>query len=317
LDGRKAILIAPDAQLNLLPFETLPLAAGRYLIDDYQVSYLTCGRDVLRFGMPRFGECGQAVVIADPAFNLAADAASAAPAQPEAGSRQAVEIDRGLRFGPLKGTRQESEEISKLLGITPWLRADALAGRVKTLRSPRILHLATHGFFLATEAVEGLTDVPGRLSGQGMKNPLLRSGLALAGANVWLGGGSVPPEAEGGLLTAEDVTGMDLLDTDLVVLSACETGLGEIQFGEGVLGLRRAFVLAGTRRLVMSLWKVPDAQTKELMIDFYQRILRGDGVAQALRGAQLALKVKHPDAYYWGAFVCLGDTAALALPIGR
>ncbi len=131
---------------------------------------------------------------------------------------------------------------------------------------------------------------------------MLRSGLALAGANTWLKAGTAPEEAEDGLLTAEDVAGLDLLATELVVLSACETGLGQFHVGEGVFGLRRAFVLAGARTLVMSLWKVPDEPTRELMEDFYARLLAGQGRAEALRQAQLALKAKYPDPFYWGAF---------------
>ena len=104
---------------------------------------------------------------------------------------------------------------------------------------------------------------------------------------------------------------LDLLATDLVVLSACEKGLGEIHVGEGVFGLRRAFVLAGAKTLVMSLWKVPDEQTCELMEDFYRRILAGEGRAEALRQAQLTLKQKYPEPYYWGAFICQGEPGPL------
>ena len=143
----------------------------------------------------------------------------------------------------------------------------------------------------------------------------MRSGLALAGANTFLRGGPLPEEAEDGLLTAEDVSGLDLLATELVVLSACETGLGEVRTGEGVFGLQRAFTLAGARTLVMSLWSVPDEATRELMEEFYRRILAGEGRADALRHAQLKLRQKYPDPYFWGAFICQGDPAPLRGPV--
>jgi CHAT domain-containing protein len=147
----------------------------------------------------------------------------------------------------------------------------------------------------------------GRLSGPLPENPLLRCGLALAGANTWLQGGTPPDDAEDGLLTAEDVSGLDLLATELVVLSACDTGLGEVRTGEGVFGLQRAFTLAGAKTLVMSLWSVPDEQTRELMEDFYRRILTGQPRADALRDAQFAVRQKYPDPFYWGAFICQGN----------
>jgi CHAT domain-containing protein len=151
-----------------------------------------------------------------------------------------------------------------------------------------------------------------RLSGKNIESPMLRSGLALAGANTWLQHHSLPLEAEDGILTAEDVSGMDLSNTELVVLSACETGIGDILTDEGVFGLRRAFVLAGARTLVMSLWKVPDQQTKDLMIDFYNRILAGKPIAEALREAQLATKEEYTHPYYWGAFICQGNPGPLS-----
>jgi hypothetical protein len=235
---------------------------------------------------------------------------------------------RAYHFHRLPGTRAEGERVAMLLDVSPWLDANALAGRVKTAcRSPRILHLATHGFFLPDQerdlnregrglgvdfgGFSGARDGQGRLSGPMMENRMLRSGLALAGANTWLRAGNPPEEAEDGLLTAEDVTGLDLLATELVVLSACETGLGQAHVGEGVFGLRRAFVLAGARTLVMSLWKVPDEPTRELMEDFYRRLLGGEGRAEALRQSQLAMKAKYSDPFYWGAFICQGDPSPL------
>ena len=140
---------------------------------------------------------------------------------------------------------------------------------------------------------------------------MLRSGLALPGANWMSKQFTPPPDAEDGLLTAEDVAGLNLLDTELVVLSACETGLGKVHAGEGVFGLRRAFVLAGAKTLVMSLWKVPDETTRRLMLDFYRRLLAGASRAEALRQAQLAVRKDHPYPFHWGAFILQGDPGPL------
>jgi CHAT domain-containing protein len=178
--------------------------------------------------------------------------------------------------------------------------------------------MATDGFFLPDMRRDlnedrrfafgsgGRTEDGGLARLAQVENPLLRSGLALAGANTWLEGGALPTEAEDAILNAEDVSGLDLLGTELVVLSACETGLGEVYVGEGVFGLRRAFVLAGAKTLIMSLWKVPDKQTQELMEGFYKGVLEGQPRAEALREAQLAMKARYPDPLYWGAFVCQG-----------
>jgi CHAT domain-containing protein len=260
-------------------------------------------------------------VVADPDFDAGA---SAGPAAPPPGRRSRDLGPGALHFPRLPGTRAEGERVAGRLEVRPWLGADALEGRLKGAGAPRVLHLATHGFFLSDQdrdpAAEGAWVAGaglGRLAGLGLENPLLRSGLALAGANTWLRRDQPPQEAEDGLLTAEDVSGMDLSGTELVVLSACETGLGQVHVGEGVFGLRRAFVLAGARTLVMSLWKVPDQQTQELMDDFYERVLAGQPVAEALRGAQLALKDREPDPHAWGAFVCLGDPGPLAHGTGR
>jgi CHAT domain-containing protein len=325
LAGRTRLLLAPDGDLSRLPFEVLPGADGRRLIDDYRISYLSVGRDALRFGAAHSGQLSDPLVVCDPDFDLTAGGVPPAPADAPP-ARRSRDLDRSqYHFSRLPGTRAEGERIAAMLGVTPWLEQSALEGRLKqSCRAPRVLHLSTHGFFLQDQphdpnrtfrdvvAVGGSLGAPGRLSGPLRESPLLRSGLALAGANTWLREGSLPPEAEDGLLTAEDVSGLDLLGTELVVLSACETGLGEVRTGEGVFGLRRAFVLAGAETLVMSLWKVPDLQTQELMVDFYRRVLAGQPRADALRDAQLALKERYPDPYYWGAFVCQGDPGPLS-----
>ena len=316
--GSTDIFLAPDGEFCLLPFESLPGPSGGHLIDSYRFNYLSCGRDLLRFGRVPSRVCGPAVVAADPAFNLSSPTTH--PSEEDVQSRRSGDLDRGMRFRPLKNTRQEGKSVASMLGVEPWLGPDVVEGRLKKVESPWILHIATHGFFLgnqperkgaASAQGELVLDDGDRLSGLGMENPMLRSGLALAGANVWLAGGVVPVEAEDGLLTAEDVSSLRLSATELVVLSACETGLGDVRAGEGVFGLRRAFGLAGARSLVMSLWKVPDAETKELMLEFYRLLLAGAGVAAALRRAQLAMKAIHPAAYYWGAFICQGEPGPL------
>lgn len=324
------LFLSPDGELNRLPFEILPQEDGQRLIDHYEFNYLSAGRDILRFGGAFSGITTQPVVIADPDFDLAEKHKSRSDDTfysntTQLKSRQSQELGRaGFPFDRLPGTRIEGEQIAGMLGALFFSGTKALEAYLKQHRSPRILHIATHGFFLPDQKPppqQLQTDLMNisytsdnlrfnRLI-HGLENPLLRSGLALAGANTWAKGGALPAEAEDALLNGEDVSGMDLLGTELVVLSACETGLGEMQVGEGVLGLRRAFVLAGAKTLVLSLWKVPDKETQELMIEFYRRLLAGEARAEALRQTQLAMKAKNPDPYYWGAFICQGEPGVL------
>lgn len=324
LDGigkHKQLFIAPDGDLTRLPFEILPTDDGGYLIDKYRISYLGVGRDLIRFGAASSGKPTAPMVAADPDFNLTNQSLPKQHQEEQSRSKISRDFERGkLHFTPLPGTRIEGESIAKRLGVEPLLDGNALESRLKACQSPRILHIATHGFFLQDQQRDlnkeqrdlGMIDFGekfgmGRFSSSNMENPLLRSGLALAGVNTWLKEGSLPEEAEDGILTAEDVTGLDLLATELVVLSACETGIGEVRIGEGVFGLRRAFVLAGAKTLVMSLWKVPDKQTQELMEIFYQKILNGQPRSEALREAQLEIRKKNPHPLFWGAFICQGD----------
>ena len=185
------------------------------------------------------------------------------------------------------------------------------------IRGKRFVHLATHGFFATGEARSALAG-----DGRGVEprcvdglrttgfNPMVLSGVVLAGANASARSGS----CDDGMLTAEEVVGLDLRGTELVTLSACETGLGEVKNGEGVMGLRRAFTMAGAASLVMSLWKVPDVESMKLMGDFYAEVVREDGVnkAEAMRTAQQKLRRSlrgesgedHP--FFWAAFIVSG-----------
>lgn len=297
------VLIAPDGLLAQLPFEVLIDREGRYLIDRYSFSYVATCRDLVRLSVSGQNELSQDIIVADPDFDHS-----------PAGARGRSANDR--RFTPLPGTRREGQAIADILGVKPWFGADALESRIMQASSPRILHLATHGFFYKAEQPEpspsenwlrGLRD-PALT--QNMLNPLFRSGLAFAGANIGTSG--LPNEIDDGLLSAAEVTAMNLVGTELVVLSACETGLGTLHATEGVMGLRRAFQLAGARTVIASLWRVPDQQTCDLMTGFYRRLITGMPRDAALRAAQLELRQKFPSPFYWGAFVCFGDTKAIA-----
>jgi CHAT domain-containing protein/tetratricopeptide (TPR) repeat protein len=325
LGDYKRLFIAPDGELNRLPFDILRLSPEEYLIDRYTVSYLGTGRDLLRFGVRSTTPPHDPVVIANPTFDMsqAPTTSTPKPRLPFGWQQEDMDINN-WSFQPLPGTQWEGEQIAELLGVQPWLGDKARKGDLKAYRSPFILHLATHGFFQKNQPGNSAREVDLFLTGfltsaahmaasvkVDTNLPYLRSGLALAGANTWLAGGTPPPEVEDGLLTAEDVLSMDLSATELVVLSACETGLGDIQVGEGVFGLRRSFILAGAKTVVMSLWSVPDKQTQELMSEFYHYLLDGWPRVEALRESQLTMKAKYAYPYFWGAFICQGDPSPL------
>lgn len=317
LQGSAHVLISPDSHLNRVPFEALQTEAGRYWLEDHQISYLNSGRDLLKVNLNPASRA-PAVIVANPDYG---QAAAVAPAAPWAAERQiggpASPLE-GLQFGPLPGTALEAAAIAPLLPNAQVLTdANATENALKAVQAPRILHIATHGFFLSQDAPSapptgrggiGVVTAPSTLSPQGravtIENPLLRAGLALAGVNTRASGG------DDGVLTALEAASLNLLGTQLVVLSACETGLGDIANGEGVYGLRRAFTLAGAEAQLISLWQVDDYGTQSLMTQYYQALLQGQGRAAALRQVQLTLlrsqsPYAHP--YYWAAFILTGN----------
>jgi CHAT domain-containing protein len=209
----------------------------------------------------------------------------------------------GLSFEPLPATAIEAASIKALLPDATLLTGPrATESAIKRARGPRVLHLATHGFFLGDTA-RGARGT----SLRSQENPMLRSGLVFAGVNA------LRSEDDDGVLTALEAAGLDLGGTQLVVLSACEPGLGEVRNGEGVFGLRRAFVVAGAQTLVMSLWQVDDVTTQRMMTGYYKRLAAGEGRTEALRRAQLALlaetKLRHP--FFWASFIASGEGGPL------
>ena len=212
----------------------------------------------------------------------------------------------------LPGTREEIAAVSAIskskgFNTSTYLEKEASEENFKKIASPSLLHIATHGFFLPESQSVG-EKVFGIDVNQANDNPLLRSGLMLADAEQTMEvatQGTEVSTTNNGVLTAYEVITLDLKNTDLVVLSACETGLGEIKSGEGVYGLQRAFQLAGAKSVVMSLWKVSDEATKQLMTSFYKEWMGGKKKEEAFSTAQKSLREKFPEPYYWGAFVML------------
>jgi len=332
----KVIFLSPDGRLNLLPFEILSdPTAGQFLVEQYTFNYIATGRDLLSFGQLQ-GKAGKNLIMGNPDYNLDQSSRLAIVQQlnlKASNQGQPAALARGLdslHFTPLPGTLQEVAAIRAILGNRSsefFVGKEAVEEVLTSRPAPRILHLATHGFYLddqqvrRPEAVAGATTKakpqpnPGKTADNLQdvpRNPLVRSGLALAGANTAL---TVPQqEQQDGLVTAEKILNLNLLGTDLVVLSACESGLGEVKSGEGVFGLRRAFSQAGAKSMVMSMWPVPDQETKELMTAFYINIQIGAmDRAQALRHAVLdematvKQRYGHANPFFWGAFIFAGE----------
>jgi CHAT domain-containing protein len=331
LETKSMVYISPDGPLNLMPFEALPTADGKYLIEKVKLGYVSSGKDFLRSKKP--SNRSGALLVGAVDFNLGLAPpilmASAAPTK----RGQCGKLNE-LQWQALPGTASEVDAIAagfkkQNQGVTLLKGQEAEEAKIqKAMQSARYLHLATHGFFLGDECgfaeeARGIGGVrPGAGSAGGMmlgmeasgpvrkENPLLLSGLALAGANNSWKGGRGGGENDGYLLAME-VANLDLEGVELVTLSACQTGLGEIKRGEGVFGLKRSFMIAGAESLVMSLWSVPDKETKELMIDFYTRILAQNPRRDSFCQSQLKLMksgpagaYRHP--YYWAAFQYIG-----------
>jgi CHAT domain-containing protein len=293
------LIISPDGDLNLVPFEALVDDNGRYLIERHAMSYVTSGRDLLRMQVARANR-GKPVIFADPLFGEPLLASAGSPIERAAGQTARRSVTTGdelstMYFAPLAATAEEARAIKALFPeATLFTGARATKAALQRVEAPRMLHIASHGFFLQDEHLSA-------------ENPLLRAGLALAGANL------IRDTHDGGILTALEAAGLNLWGTKLVTLSACDTGVGEVRNGEGVYGLRRAFVLAGTESLVMSLWPVNDSIARETMVAYYTGLRAGLGRGDALRQSKLTMlnrKVRqHP--FYWASFIQSGEWANL------
>jgi CHAT domain-containing protein/tetratricopeptide (TPR) repeat protein len=346
----KRVFIVPDGALNLVNFAALPIGQTSYLIEKGPViHYLSAERDLVvtpseqknqglfALGGPAFDDTGLFASLARPQTGPAvAQAAQVAAPQVYRGNRSACGSFQSMRFDALPGSRRETDQIvglweSATLGKTLahpgsaalapmpdviYLKGSEASETAFKQRAPghRVLHLATHGFFLGGRCASALhaSDTPQEQSQSiAGENPLLLSGLVLAGANHRQAAG---PEEDDGILTAEEIAAMDLEGVEWAVLSGCDTGVGEIQAGEGVFGLRRAFQIAGAHTVIMSLWPVEDTTARQWMTTLYrQRFVRGLSTADSVREASLTVlrqrraKQQSTHPFYWGSFVAAGD----------
>jgi len=337
LGTAKKLILSPDGDLWLLPWAALPTGKDHYLIEDYTLRFVVTGRDLVDDRIGPKPITTAALILADPDYNLTpAQVAAAAPKRstdPDktvAALTRSVSLDtRGIgRVKRLPGTvaeaRQAFDKLKTLTGLEPKLYSEGQASEaiVKATKSPQVLVLATHGFFLKKQEVELKGDqqdlqssgdkTPAILNdkeGKEVENPLLRCGLLLAGANKRA---QAKQGEDDGILTGLEIVGLDLRGTQMVVLSACETGLGDVNTGEGVAGLRQAFQLAGAESVLATLWQISDSATSQLMSTFYDELAKGTERSEALTRAQRQFVKErreksgttHP--YFWASFTLTG-----------
>ena len=305
----KRIIISPDVELNFISFATLLSKDKQFLAEKYDVQYVASGRDLLRELKPSIAR--EVVLFASPDFDLTSTTilAKAEDRSVNAGSVRGSEKRdvEDWSFESLDGTQKERDELIRKFAGWGWTPTDFTAKEATKeallkIHSPYILHLATHGFFAKedpnsakTETESSLSERQGVIKSTFFKNPMHRSGLALAGAQTTIEAWKreeVPPVENDGILTAEDVSTLDLQGTWLVTLSACDTGSGEARAGEGVMGLRRGFIQAGAQNLLMTLWPISDEVTVQIMSDFYDAAHKSGNAPEALAEVQREWLVK-------------------------
>lgn len=400
VDLPSALLVSPAGHLWGVPFDALPLGTSGWVIEGCEVRYLASGRwlSVSNQQSANATSVQPVAVVGAPDFDSANPegwekrherAMSAETDLWQRGEGQyplgwvtkTGKDDNEVGFEALPGSRREAIRVGRLLGVEPALGAAATKAYLKALRSPRVLHVATHGLFISDPdelqhlhsqrllharswsfsesmaAMNLMTKQMARLAlelqsamdsrtsenaesdhrahemahpddvidedaneqedadleldsdpfGAELSDPLLRSGLVMAGFNTWLLRGAIDEACGNGLLCTAEVAEMDLGGTEMVVLSACDTASGVLDHPDGVLGLRRAFAIAGARTLVLTLWSLPDEESIEMMVYFYQQLRRGVPRGEALRAAKLLLCRRGLDPFFWGSLTLDGD----------
>ena len=307
-EGAKRLFICPDANLNFLSFAALLESDGRFVAEKYPISYIGSGRDLAK--KPSDKTSKSMAIFANPQFD--ASGKNSKTSEMVAMRYAEAYVFGSIALPPLPGTETEAQSLGNLATESGWtvksaLGKDATESSVRNTKKPGILHLATHGFYLnsftlpAPEGSRGMSVVGAQETADEKKknekgvDPMRASGVALTRAQNTLSSWSqrkAPDPETDGVLTAEEVGALRLDGTWMVVLSACETGVGEARSGEGVFGLRRAFMIAGAENLLMTLWPVADETTAEIMADFYKEAFATGDAAGSLAKVQRDWLVK-------------------------
>ena len=287
------IFLSADGIYNQLNLESIPTPDGRYIIDNSNIVLVSNTKDIYLRKMKKAVSLREktASMFGNPKFYLAS-------------------ADASGKITDLPGTEKEVTQLQFLLKDKGWITSEfveeeAAEENIKELNSPKIFHIATHGLYRPSTQLTLEKEMQGNEALMA-QNPLLRTGLLLKGAGDLLDKTNFNYNMENGILTAYEAMSLNLDQTDLVVLSACETGLGDLEAGEGVYGLQRAFLVAGAKVLIMSMFKVDDEATQKLMLKFYQKWLNTANMRQSFIDAKKELRVEYPDPIHWGAFMMIG-----------
>ena len=302
LKGIRKVYISPDGVYNQINLKSLfNPSTQKYLLDEIEIQPVTNTKDLLGFiNNPgtHSNFSSQCILFGRPSYSMDSTTyqSLAKDLKREINEEHLRDLRdlRNAEFSDLVGTEKEVNNIALTFQKQQWqtqiyLKEMALEENLKAVQNPTVLHIATHGFFITSEETDK-TDA------------MLRSGIILAGVKT-----PKPESMDNGILTAYEAMNLHLDDTDLVVLSACETGLGEVKAGEGVYGLQRALKVAGAKTILMSLWKVDDNATQALMSEFYQIWVQTHDKQKAFHLAQKKIRTQYPEPYYWGAFVMVGE----------
>jgi len=278
LKNKNSLIISPDGVLGLIPFEAF-YDGEKYLIEKLKIRYIPSGKELVKLYRDKSqSQNSDMVVFADIDFNATIS------------KTKGVEIYKGLKFGKLANSKKDVMVVQKLFPnqVKLFLKNNATEENLLQINAPKILYLSTHGFFIKNKNI---------------LNPMLKSGIALSGANR-----AIVNQTGDGIVTGLELAGLNLHRTELVVLSACETGVGDIEEAEGVASLSKAFMLAGAKNIIMTLWRVDDEKSSLLMQKFYENIKQGVNYSNALREAKLWMikdnNSSHP--YFWSGFVGSG-----------